>query len=108
MSSREEQELRKQIEEKMGRKGSYSIKESRVDPVDPEKVCGEVKEIFDEYLRVTGRPSLSTTMRVLGNIPLLLKGKWLCMKVEREMGTVPKRLKDIISMVISKEKGCKS
>lgn len=103
-----ELELEKEIEEKIARKGSYSIKESRIDPVDPEKVCGEVREIFDEYLSVTGRPSLSTTMRIWANIPLLLKGKWLCMKVEREMGTVPKRLKDIISMVISKEKGCKS
>lgn len=103
-----QQELIDEIEEKVARKGSYSGRASRIDPVNPEEACEEVKEIFDEYLKLSGRPAVPTTLKVWANIPMLLRGRWLCLKAVMFEGELPKSLKESISIIIAKEKGCKS
>jgi hypothetical protein len=103
-----QQELTKEeIEQKMARQGSYSKMESRIDPINPEDVSDEVREIFDEYKKLTGRPSIPITLRVWANIPMLLRGRFLCLKAVMFEGVLPKTLKDSISILIAKEKGCK-
>jgi hypothetical protein len=101
-------ELKMEIEKRMARKGSYSKRISRIDPLSPEDESEEVKQILEEVRRETKRPVLATTWHVWAHIPMFLKGKWLCLKAAMFEGKLSRRLKDMISIVIDKEFGCQS
>lgn len=81
---------------------------SRIDPVNPEDVSEQTREICDEYLKVTGHPSIPIVWLVWARIPMLMWGKWLCLKATIMESTLPRSLINSISMIVHKCVGCKS
>lgn len=75
----------------------------RISPVDPSKTSSEVRSIFQEIEKGFGMiPNLFLTM---AHYPPLLKANWEKVKAVMMKGKLPRKVKEAIALVVSKDNG---
>lgn len=75
--------------------------------VMPKQAKGEVKEIYDEIIKVEGEKWLAPLWGWFANRPKLLRHVWKTLRtLEIDDGPVPRQLMISISLVVAAEVGC--
>jgi uncharacterized peroxidase-related enzyme len=77
----------------------------RISPLDPTAATGQVDKIFAEINEAFGRvPNL---FRTYAQYPPLLEANWYKVKQVMMTGVLPRKVKESIAVVISKDNSCR-
>jgi hypothetical protein len=80
---------------------------SRLKLVDPKTATGEVRKIYDEIEEARGKGKTNTLWMSLANNPGYMRAHWEYNKANKKKGRVSNRLKESISVAVSRALGCK-
>lgn len=74
---------------------------ARIQLIDPKKVQGRTKEIFDEIQEVRGPGRVPNIMRAYANHLPSLEANWYRMKTLLKSGLLPTRTKEAIGLLMA-------